>query len=64
MGHLSGFHVSFLSYGLWIVKNCVIFEVLADVSKKSKAVVTIYVYAFESSRFSGLENGICYYAMT
>ena len=57
MGHLSG-------YGLWIVKNCVIFKFLADVSKKSKAVVTIYVYSFESSRFSGLENGICYYAMT
>ena len=35
----------------------------ADVSNKSKAVIAIYVYAFESSRFSLLENGIGYYAM-
>ena len=36
----------------------------AYVSKKSKAVIAIYVYASESSRFALLENVIGYYAMT
>ena len=36
----------------------------ADVSNKSKAVIAVYVYAFESSCFTLLENGIGYYAMT
>ena len=36
----------------------------ADVSKKSKAVIPIYVYAPESSRFALLENGLGYYAIT
>ena len=35
-----------------------------DFSNKSKAVMIIYVYAFESSRFTLLENGVGYYAMT
>ena len=35
-----------------------------DVSNKSKAVIVVYVDAFESSRFTLLENGIGYYAMT
>ena len=35
-----------------------------DVSKKSKGVIAIYAYAFESSRFALLENGIGYYVMT
>ena len=39
-------------------------QFLADVSKKSKAVIALYVYASESSRFALLENGIDYYAMT
>ena len=34
-----------------------------DVSNKSKVVVAVYVYAFESSHFTLLENGIGYYAM-
>ena len=34
-----------------------------DVSNKSKVVVAVYVYAFESSYFTLLENGIGYYAM-
>ena len=33
-------------------------------AKKSKAVIAIYVYASESSRFALLENGSGYYAMT
>ena len=36
----------------------------AYVSEKSKAVIAIYVYASESSRFALLENIIGYYAMT
>ena len=39
-------------------------QIFADVSKKSKAIIASYVYAFESSRFALLENGIGYYAMT
>ena len=36
----------------------------ADVSNQSKAVIAVYVYAIESSRFTLLENGIGYYALT
>ena len=39
-------------------------QFFADISKKSKAVIAIYIYASESSRFTLLENGIGYYAMT
>ena len=35
-----------------------------DVSKKPKAVIQIYVYESEHSRFALLENGVGYYAMT
>ena len=40
------------------------YQFFVDVSKKSKAITEIYVYASESSRFALLENGIGYYAMT
>ena len=39
-------------------------QFFADISKKSKAVITIYLYASESSRFALLENGVGYYAMS
>ena len=39
-------------------------QFFADVSEKSKAVITIYVYASERSHFALLENGIGYYAIT
>ena len=39
-------------------------QFFAGVGKKSKAVIAVYVYAFESSCFALLENGIGYYAMT
>ena len=39
-------------------------QLFPDVSKKSKAVIAIYVYVFESSHFALLENGIGYYALT
>ena len=51
---MSGFDVFVLTYGPKIVRNC----------EKSKAVIEIYVCASESSRFTLLENGIGYYAMT
>ena len=38
-------------------------QFFADISYKSKAVVAIYVYASETSRFALLENGVGYYAM-
>ena len=39
-------------------------QFFADIREKSKDVIAIYVYAFKSSRFTLLENGIAYYAMT
>ena len=49
---------------LWSLSKIVPFlQFFANVNKKSKAVVAIYVYASESSRFALLENGIGYYAM-
>ena len=46
------------------LSKIVLFAFFADVSNKSKAVIAVYVYAFESSCFALLENGIGYYAMT
>ena len=43
---------------------CTFLQFFADVSKKSKAVKAIYVYASESSRFALLRNGVGYYAIT
>ena len=39
-------------------------QFFANVSKKSKAVIAIYVYASKSSHFAPLENRVGYYAMT
>ena len=39
------------------------FQFFADITKKSKADIAIYVYAPESSRFTLLENSVGYYAM-
>ena len=38
-------------------------QFFADISKISKTVKAIYVYASESSRFAFLENGVGYYAL-
>ena len=38
-------------------------QFFADISKKSKTVIAIYIYATESSPFTLLENGVGYYAM-
>ena len=53
-GHLSSFHLPFLSYGLRIVKKVHFLQFYAGVSKKSKSIKAIYAYS---------ENGIVYYAM-
>ena len=39
-------------------------QFFADVGKKYKVVIAIYVYSSESSRFTLSENDIGYYAMT
>ena len=39
-------------------------QFFADVSERFKAVIAIYIYASESSRFALLQNGCGYYAMT
>ena len=39
-------------------------QFFSDVSKKSKAVIAMYVYASESSRFALLKNIIAYCTMT
>ena len=38
-------------------------QFFADISKKPKAVIAIYIYASESSCFALLENDVDYYAM-
>ena len=63
---------SFVQFSLFLLelwslncrKQCRFCIFNADVSKKSKAVVVIYVYESESFRFALLENGIGCYAMT
>ena len=44
-----------------LCSSCIFLLILA---KKCKAVIAIYIYASESSRFALSENGIGYYAMT
>ena len=38
-------------------------QFFADISRKSKVDIAIYVCAPETSRFALLENGVGYYAM-
>ena len=38
-------------------------QFFADISKKSKAVIAIYVYESEGSHFALSENGVVYYAL-
>ena len=49
---------------LKLSKSVYFLNFVADVSNKSKAVIAVYVYAFEIFRFALLENGIGYHAMT
>ena len=48
---------------LWSL-NCLKKCILADLSKKSTSIKTIYIYAFERSLYAVSENGIVYCAMT
>ena len=58
--HLSSFHVPFLK----LSKKVHFLQFCADLSKKSKSIKAIYIYASERSRYALSENGIVYYAMT
>ena len=53
----------FLFMVLKLSKIVSFLQLFADISKKSKALLAIYVYASESSRFALSENGFDYYAM-
>ena len=48
---------------LKLLKIVSFLQFFADISKKSKADIAIYVYASESFRFAFLENGVGYYVM-
>ena len=54
----------FLSYGVYVVENSPFLQFCPDLSKKSKSIKAIYIYAAEGSRYALSENGIVYYAMT
>ena len=56
--------ISSLFPELWSLKIMCFLQFFSDVSKKSKAVIAMYVYASESSRFALLKNIIAYYTMT
>ena len=60
-------NVVFISPSWYIVLNLSkivsFLQFFADIRKKSKADIAIYVHASESSCFALLENGIGYYAM-
>ena len=49
---------------LKLSKKVQFLQFCAELSKKSKSIKTIYIYASESSRCALSENGIVYYAMT
>ena len=49
---------------LKLSKTVSFLQFFADVTKKYKAVIAIYVSTSESSRFTLLENGIGYSVMT
>ena len=59
-GHLSGFHVCFLSYGPQIVQKSEFLQFCADLSKKPKSVKAVYIYASESSHYTLSENNMVY----
>ena len=48
---------------LKLSKIVLFLQFFANISKKSKVIIAIYIYASESSRFAYLENGASYYAM-
>ena len=53
-----------LSRVMVLTKIVSLLQFFADVSKKSKVVIAIFVYASESTGFALWENDIGFYAMT
>ena len=47
-----------------LFKKAYFLQFCADLSKKFKPIKEIYIYASEKSRYTLLENGIVYYAIT
>ena len=45
-------------------KKVHILQFCADLSKTSRSIKAIYIYAFERSRYALSENGIVYYTMS
>ena len=64
MGHLSSFHVPFLSYVLKLSKKMHFLQFFADLSKKSETIKTIYIYPSENSFYGLSKNGVVCYDMT
>ena len=58
--HLSSFHVPFLK----LSKKVHFLQFCADLSKKSKSIKAIYIYASERPCYALSENGIVCYSMT
>ena len=48
---------------LKISKKVHFLQYCADLSKKSKSIEAVYIYASERSRYALSENGIVYFAM-
>ena len=59
-GHLSNLHGSCLSYGPQIVQKEYFLQFCAAGSKKPKSVISIYIYASESSHYNLSENDMVY----
>ena len=56
-------------FSFWVMvfelsKKIQFLQICADLSKKSKSIKAIYIYASERSRYALSEKGIVYYAMT
>ena len=43
---------------------CILLQFCADLSKKSKSIKAIYIYAYERSRYAFSGNDIVYHGMT
>ena len=59
-GHLSSFHVFFLSYGLLFIQKAYFLQLCDYLSKKPKSTKAIYIYASDSSCYTLSENDMVY----
>ena len=62
-GHLSSFHVPFLSYGLLNYLRKCVFAILCYLREKSKSIKAIYIYASERSCYTLSKNRNAHHAM-